>query len=212
MARRTSLIARRLASGRQTAEIAAEVRSSRRWIPDVLADLDSEDKRIKNAAIKILAAVSESDPHALYQDLDRFLGYLDSPSNIFRWNATDIVCRLAAVDEKKAIGARVLKKLCAFIDDESMVTAAHAVDNLWRVARSKPRLRKRITDELLRVPDVPREEKCRAILAGKALESLGKYADQAADRSAMVTFAKRMIKKYPDSTRKKAERFLKKFG
>ncbi len=211
---RKNLIERRLEQGRTTFEIADEVRRRLDSLPEVCEGLAYSSKRVKNAAAKILSRVSETHPERLYDKAGVFIAYLDGEETILKWNAADIVSNLARVDKRGKINRKVLEKFFVFLDDESMVTAGHAIDNLWKIARAKPRFRKDITRQLLRVKSVRRERACQEILAGKVIVSLDRFFEHVteADQKAVINFVKKQLTSEHAATKKKAEAFLRRVG
>jgi hypothetical protein len=96
------------------------------------------------------------------------------------------------------------------MSDDSMVTTANTISALGRVALNKPGLRKKITEELLRVNSLPHSAECRNIMIGKALDSFRNYIDEIKYKKEIIQFAEKHLKNRRDSTRKKATRLLKK--
>ena len=86
----------------------------------------------------------------------------------------DVVGHLASVAADGKIDQGVLDCLSASLEDESMVTAAHGVDNLSRIALAKPGLRSLALAELFRVESIPRAADCREVLLGKVADGLGR--------------------------------------
>jgi len=93
-----------------------------------------------------------------------------------------------------------------------MITAAHAIAALGTIAVHKPRCRKEITSNLLRVEKIKRNPECRNILIGHTILALTDYIDQLRDKTAVLAFAQRARKNSRNATKKKAEKFLKQFS
>ena len=96
-----------------------------------------------------------------------------------------------------------------------MVAAANTITALGKVALNKPKLRKRITDELIKVDTLPHTDECRNILAGQALLAIGNYIDEVKDKTEYKTsylavgkFAEKHLKNRRNATKKKAQKFL----
>jgi hypothetical protein len=90
-----------------------------------------------------------------------------------------------------------------------MVTAANSISALGKVALNKPRLRKKITEELIKVDTLPYTPECWNILAGKALDAFGIYIDKMKYNNDIIQFAEKHLKNRRNATRKKAEKMLK---
>ena len=147
----------------------------------IKAELQCEDTKIRNVAVKTLSHLAGHRPQWLLGELDSFLGLLTSEENIWKWAAMDVAGHLAGVDEERKIGDAVIKVLIAALEDESMVTAAHGVDNLVRIARVRPNFHSQALAELFRVESIPRRA------AGRLLPSLS-----AVNHAAALTFLNRL--------------------
>ena len=76
-------------------------------------------------------------------------------------------------------------------------------------------MRKKITEELVKVDTLPHSIECRSILTGKALDAFGNYIDEIKDKPARMTwsggkeikkFAEKHLNNKRNATRKKAEK------
>jgi len=177
-----------------------------------LSDIHSTDTKVKYKALKNLKVMSENYPLKLYFEIDFFIKLLKHDTNIFRWNAMDIIANLSLVDSKNKVDG-IFNEFFGFLDSGVLVTSAHVVDNSWKIANAKPKLCSDITNELLRVTRVklPTKE-CRNILVGKTIDSFGNYVDNVGDgdRGRMIGFVREHRDNSRNATRAKAEKFLKK--
>jgi hypothetical protein len=195
--------------GNKAAERVAELAvNNRSVLKQVLEGTKSENKRIKNAAAKCLREVSRITPKKLYPEFDFFIKLIDDGDTILKWNAIEVVSNLAEVDTDSKFNGKILNKYFALLSDESMVTAANTITALGRVARNKPRLRKKITQELVKVDTLPHSAECRNILAGHALLAFGNYINEVRDDKEIKLFAEKHLKNRRNATRKKAENIL----
>jgi len=178
----------------------------------LLEGVSSVDTKVKYKSLKSLKIISEKNPKKLYSEIDFFIKLLKHENNIFRWNAMDIISNLAPVDSKNKI-TKIFKEFYGFLDSGNLVTAAHVVDNSWKIADAKPKLCSKITNELLMVTKVllPTKE-CRNILIGKAINSFSQYIDkvETKDRKKIIEFVKKHKNNSRNATKAKAEKFLKK--
>jgi hypothetical protein len=194
-------------------DVAKTVIENRSLLNQVFEGVMSTNKRVKNAAAKTLKIVSEIDPSMLYPRLSFFVKMIDGDDTILQWICMDIVGNLSFVDKENRINRKVLNRYLSLLSDETLVTAAHSVDNLWKIAINKPRYQKDITAKLLEAESVERKPDCRGILAGKVILAFTEYFNlmKKKDRAALISFAERQLKSTWKPTRKKAETFLKKF-
>ncbi|UCF09178.1 MAG: hypothetical protein JSW28_05750 [Thermoplasmata archaeon] len=190
-------------------DLATEVVSNLDMLPSIIKGISSEKPEVRFGCAKILRTVSRERPDALYPDMHFFIDLLDSDNNIIRWNAMDVVANLTRVDSEKKF-EDVFHRYYALLEDESMVTAAHVVDNSGKIAMAKPHLALKITRELLKVEEISRNSECVNILSGKAILAFEEYFELIENKKEVMAFAKRQLKSTRPATRKKAEKFVKK--
>jgi hypothetical protein len=174
--------------------------------------VNSADKRAKNAAAKVLQLMSAEFPVRLYPRFDFFTGLLEGKDNILRWIAADVIGNLVAVDTENRVDDRLLARFVRLLADEVMITAAHSVENLGKIALHKPQLRQPITAALLKADSVSRHPECHNILAGKRIDAMARYVHLVEDAAPIVAFVRSQTNNSRNATRKKAEGFLKKFA
>jgi len=179
---------------------------------EIFDGISSSNPKLKFKSAKILTFISKKDPQTLYPKIDFFINLLDSENNILKWNAIDIIANLVSVDVDKRFD-KIFGKFYGLLQEGSLITAAHVVDNSGKIAVAKPNLESKITNELLKVEKIqlPTEE-CRNILAGKTILSFYQYYEQAQNKGEIISFVKRQLSSSRRATRAKAERFLKKYS
>jgi len=180
-------------------------------LAEVFQAVKSSDKRTKNAAAKVLQLISREMPGRLYPRLAFFAELLEGDDNILKWIATDVIGNLAGVDAENRVDDRLVATFLRLLSDNVMITAAHAVDNLGRIALSKPQHRERITGALLRPDAVERQAECHNILAGRKIDAFARYCHLLDDLEPILDFVRRHLRNSRNATRNRAARFLKKF-
>ncbi|MGZ7095132.1 MAG: hypothetical protein ACXVHU_01545 [Methanobacterium sp.] len=175
----------------------------------ILDGVYSDITRVKFRSAKILKIISGKNPELLYPYIDFFIELLDSENKIITGNAMDIIANLSAVDSEKKID-RIFDKYYGFINDESMVTAAHVVDNSWKIAKSKPEYKEKVTNSLLELENIPRDAECKNILLGKAILSFDKYFTEIENKKEVTDLVKKQLKNPRNATKVKALKFLRK--
>jgi hypothetical protein len=183
--------------------------------PEVLADIfegiSSRNKRVKNRCARVLQLASRKYPEKLYSRMDLFIDLLDGEDTILKWVALDVIANLTPVDSKNRFD-EILERYYGYLSDESMITAAHVVDNSATIARSKAHFRAGIIDKLLGVEEAPYSEECRNILAGKVIVALESIFDLVEDKEKVLLFVASQRNNSRNATKAKAERFLRKHG
>ena len=175
-----------------------------------LADLSSDDPKVKYCCAKNLIAIAKEDPARLYPHIDTFVKLLDGQNNVLKWTAIIIIGKLARVDKEKKVD-RLIGKLAGFLNAGKLITANNTTMALAGIAVAKPQYQKQITRELLKVENYDYDTmECRNIAIGKVIEAIGSYSGQLKDKKAVIEFALRQTKNTRNATKKKAEQFLKK--
>ena len=193
-------------------ELARAVAANASLPPAVVREVSSSKAGVRYRAIKVLKLVSEGEPEVLRRHVAFFEGLLDSPNNVLKWNAIDILANLAAVDSGKRF-AGLFQKFYGLLDEGSLITSAHVIESSAKIVGARPALEDRITRELLRVEKIPLPtEECRNILRGKLISAFGQYGGRSRNRELMLTFAEGLLACTRPATRKKAEKFLKKLA
>lgn len=191
-------------------EVAQTVIEDPPLISVVFEGLTSPTPRIKFRSAKILKIISAKEPELLYPQWDSFIDLLDNDNSIILWNVLDVIANLTAVDVERKFDV-IFEKYYQFLEEGSMVTAAHVVDNSAQIAINRPDLQDKITKKLLQVYETPLGVECRDILSGKALMAFGNYFDAIKNREEVLSFAQKQLNSKRNATRVKAEKFLKKF-
>lgn len=189
-------------------DLAEEVKINLDLLPEIFKGVSSTNPRMKFGCAKILKIISEEKPEELYFKMDFFIDLLDIDNNIIKWNVIDVIGNLTRVDKDNKF-ENVFKKFYGLLPDESMVSAAHVIDNSGKIAIAKPHLTQKITFELLNIENIPRNQECKDILMGKAIQAFGKYFDQIDNKNDVVSFVERQLNNTRNATKIKAEKFLK---
>jgi hypothetical protein len=177
-----------------------------------LADISSNDPKVKYCCAKNLIAVAKENPARLYPHIDTFVKLLDGENNVLKWTAIIVIGNLARVDKEKKVDG-LISRLVGFLNAGKLITANNATVALAGIAVAKPKYQKQITEELLKVEHYDYDtDECRNIAIGKAIEAIGSYSNQLKDKKAVFEFAQRQTKNTRNATKKKAEQFLKKLS
>lgn len=192
-------------------QIAKTVVENTSLVSYIFDGISSPNPRVRFKCAKILRMISEKNPETLYPHFDFFKGLLDSENNIIKWNAMDVIANLATVDSKNRFN-KIFGKFYGFLNEGSLITAAHVVDNSGKIVKAKPNLQSRITKELLKVEKIPLPtEECRNIIKGRTILAFSQYFEKAKNKDIMISFVKSQLNSTRNATRKRAGKFLKKF-
>lgn len=192
-------------------DIAEKVMCNPNMVQELLSGISSASARKRFGSAKVLRIISERKPQLLYLQMDFFVNLLDSDNAILKWNALDIIANLTTADSDDKFDSMLFRKYCSFLHEGNLITAAHVVENLGKIAQIKPQFQNEITKHLLNVKDVPLPtEECRNILIGKTINAFNYYYGQITNKEEVISFVKKHLKNPRNATKVKAERFLKK--
>jgi hypothetical protein len=186
------------------------------WTPEqidaLFEGLASPTPRLRYGAAKALKMVSEQAPDLLYPRWDPLLCLLENDNAFLRWGSTQILGNLAAVDREDRLDP-VLDRFLAPISGPEMIGAANAIAAAANIALAKPHLAERIVKEILKVERASyRTPECRHVAIGHAITSVDKFMDHVGKRRPVLAFVTRQLDNPRPATRKKAEKFLKRWA
>lgn len=167
--------------------------------------------KIHFAAAKTLLLLSEQIPELIYPHFDFYCLMMNDRNKILKWIGIDITANLASVDYKKHISEETLHKLFRLLKDSSMITAGHAIDGLQKIAVVKPDFTDIIVEELLAANHIKRNPECMNITTGHLIDAFSKIFEQSVNKKDIIELVLLALKNRRSGTRKKAERFLKKY-
>jgi hypothetical protein len=196
-------------------ELFLKVKEDFSLLPEVVKGASSSKAAIRYSCAKVLMDLSEEYPEKLYPHIDSFIRMLDSKYRILTWNAMTIIANLAKVDVEGKLDS-IFSKYFGFLNDQYMVTVANAVGNSGKIALAKPYLIERITDELLKVEDIPitphLTEECKRVIAEKTIETFSQFFDKIENKERVISFVKRHLNSQRKILKEQAEIFLKAHG
>jgi hypothetical protein len=147
-------------------------------------------------------------PDLLYPHFDSLARILRHSNSILRWNAMIALGNLAGMDSGGKID-RILTDYLSPIAVPHLIDAATAIHGAAAIARSKPRLAPAIAKAILQVEEgIYATRECRNVAIGHAIEALHGMSDQ----DGVVEFVTSQLRNPGQATRRKAERFVRKFG
>ena len=186
------------------------------WTPEqidtLFEGLASRTPRLRYGAAKALKMVSEQSPDLLYPRWDPLVSLLENDNAFLRWGSTQILGNLAVVDREDRFEP-VLDRFLAPISGQEMIGAANAIAAAASIVLAKPHLADRIVKEILKVERAAyHTPECRNVAIGHAIKSFDKFLDHVSKRRPVLAFVKRQLDNPRPATRKKAEKFLKRWA
>ncbi|NIM60020.1 MAG: hypothetical protein GTO16_13930 [Candidatus Aminicenantes bacterium] len=191
--------------------LAKKVIKNPRSLPDIMEGFLSDAANIRFKSAKILVLISKEKSELLLPYFNFFAGHLGNKNTILKWNAMDVISNLAPADSEKKFD-KLFKKFYSMLYEGSLITAAHVVEGSAIIANTKPYLEEKITQEILKIGKIPLpSEECRNILKGHAIKAFDQYFDQSRSKDKIIDFVRKELNNTRNATRKKAEKFLKKW-
>lgn len=181
------------------------------FITELLPNLSGSDKALKNSLIKTFAAISKKSPSSLYPHFMQFSDLMLETDKLLQWNAIDIVANMAVVDEMDYFDQSLIQRFLNLLYDDSMITATHSVDNLWKIAKSKKWTQSIIAEHLVRIDKTKRRPECANILTGKAIQAFSRILPEIKEKSKIIGFVERNLSNPRPATAKKAELFINRY-
>lgn len=192
--------------------IAMKVIKNPKLLLEVLSGFLSAVADIKFKSAKVLVLISKEKPELLYPYFYFFAKQLVNKNNILKWNAIDVIASLTVVDTENKFD-KLYKKFYGMLYEGNLITANHVIAGSTVIVTSKPYLEDKITKEILHAKAIPLPtEECRNILKGNAIKTFERYFYQIKRKDEIIDFVRKEVNNTRNAMKKKAKRFLKKFG
>ena len=190
--------------------IAKRIITDQKLLEEAIAGITSDKPQIKYKSGKVLMKVSEDAPEVIYHEWERFITLLNNDNTFMRTIGVTIISNLALIDDKKKFDKK-FNKIYSLLNDESMITTATLVGRSGVIAKAKPELQTRITNKLLGIDGTQHTSECKNIIKGKAILAFNEYYEIAKNKKKILDFVRNELGNTRTATRKKAEKFLRKW-
>ncbi len=181
-------------------------------IAQLFENLNAPSAAVKYGSAKILRQISEERPAELYPRFDDFVHLFEGNNTILRWGATRILGNLAAVDSDERLG-RMLDRFCAPVSGHELIGAANVIVAAGQIAQAKPQLADRVAAQIIKVERATyATPECRNVAIGHAIKSLDGFFPHVRNRKRVLDFVARQLENPRQATRRKAERFMKRWA
>jgi hypothetical protein len=156
--------------------------------------------------------MSEQEPDLLYPRFDFFARLMEGEARVLRWNSSRILGNLACADCEGKI-EKLLDRYLAPITGGEMIAAANTMQGAAGIACAQPHLAGRIAQAILKVSRAQyATSECRNIAAGHAIQSLDRFFEHVRNKKPVLAFVESELSNPRPATRKKAEKFCKKWA
>jgi len=181
-------------------------------LPILFEGLNADKASIKYGCEKTLRLISEREPQLLYPNFNLFVRLLDSENNFLKWGSIIIIANLATVDSENKF-EKIFDKYFAPIPGPELIPAGNVIGNSYKIALAKPELSERIAKVILKVEKAKYQtDECKNVAFGHTINSFTQFYGQIKNKEPVDKFIKKQLKNTRNATRKKAERFLKKWS
>jgi hypothetical protein len=195
-----------------TAEsISKRVPKDKKLLVEVMEGLHSDNPKIKYKCGKALMILSKENPKVIYPKWDGFVMLLKSDNTFIKSIGITIIANLTRVDTKNKFD-KIFNRYYELLDDDSMITASNIAGLSGVIAQAKPKLQIKITNRLMSVDKTHHSLECKNIIKGKVILSFDEYFEETKNKKKILGFVKGELKNSRPATKKKAEKFVKKWN
>jgi hypothetical protein len=180
-------------------------------LAELLEGILSKKETIRYNSFKVLLLISEEHPELLCHKWDFLVGLLESDNTSHKYIAIYIIANLTRLDKENNFD-KIFDKYYNLLNDKSIIPAGHVAGNSGKIARVRPELQAKITDELLSIDETRHEPERRELIKSYAIESFSEYFEEAKNKREIIEFVKKQLNSKSPRTRKKAKEFLEKWG
>lgn len=191
--------------------MAKEALKDEKILSELMGNLKTRNETVRYNSSKVLNLLSEKNPEVLYPKWDYFVELLITGHTYWKLSVIPLLANLARIDAKNKF-EEIFEKFFGLLNDRSMIPAVWIAANSGKIAKAKPGLQTRITDELLNVDQTHHDPERRDLIKAGAIESFAEYFGESKDQKKILEFVKKQLECKSPKTRKLAKEFLIKWG
>jgi hypothetical protein len=191
--------------------MAKEALKDEKKLSELLDNLKTKNETVRYNSSKVLNLLSEKNPEVLYPKWDYFVELLSTDYTYWKLSVIPIIANLVRIDLENKFEA-IYEKFFGLLNDRSVIPAAWIAANSGKIAKAKPRLQARVTNELLSIDRTHHDPERKDLIKAGAIESFAEYYEEAADKKKILEFVKKQLECKSPKTRKIAKEFLEKWS
>jgi hypothetical protein len=191
--------------------MAKEALKDEKKLSELLDNLKTKNETVRYNSSKVLNLLSEKNPEVLYPKWDYFVELLRADHTYWKLSVIPIIANLVRIDLENKFEA-IYEKFFGLLNDRSVIPAAWIAANSGKIAKAKPRLQARVTNELLSIDRTHHDPERKDLIKAGAIESFAEYYEEAADKKKILEFVKKQLECKSPKTRKIAKEFLEKWS
>jgi hypothetical protein len=190
--------------------IAKKIIRNKKLLADLLECTSSEKASVKYRSFKVLTLLSKKKSEMLYKEWDFFVKLLYNDNTFLRAIGVRIIANLTRVDTENKFEI-ILDKYFNLLNDKSMINAANVAEYFGIIAKEKPHLQSKIINKIFDIDKTNHSSECKNIIKGKAILTFYEHFNDFKDKEKIIKFVKNELNNSRQPTRKKAEKFIKKY-
>jgi hypothetical protein len=191
--------------------LAKRIVKDKKLLDEVINGTTTDKSQIKYKCGKALMILSKENPKIIYPKWDEFVKLLKSENTFMKSIGITIIANLTRVDTKNKFD-KIFNRYYGLLDDDSMITASNIAGLSGVIAQAKPKLQTKITNRLMNIDKTDHSLECRNIIKGKVILSFDEYFEETKNKKKIMEFVKGELKNSRPATKKKAEKFVKKWA
>ena len=169
--------------------------------------MGEQEYNTNGTAIKF---ISEENPKLLYSNWDFFHNLLKSNNNYLKMHALYIIANLCTVDKEGKFDL-MFEDFYDLLDCDSLMIANHTALVLGKIAKTKPKMREKISEQLLNIESTHWEPKRKDLIKSYIIKAFREYFKLSKNQGEIYEFVSNQLNTGSPSTNKEAADFLKKF-
>ena len=177
----------------------------------ILEGLLAKDDTYRYNCFKVLQRIGESQPSLLYTQWSYFADLLGSENAYHRAAGVRILANLVAADTENRFEA-LFGRYFGLLDDGKLMVARYVAQNACRIARARPDLRARITEQLLAIHQAHHTQSRKDLIASDIIGFLAEFFEESDNQEAILVFVSAQLNCSSPKTRKAAGSFLRHYG
>ncbi|UCG68971.1 MAG: hypothetical protein JSV09_14470 [Thermoplasmata archaeon] len=158
---------------------------------------------------KVLLMLAEQHPKSLDPYWEFLEELLESKNDYQRYIAIQILANLSNSDYEHRF-ENLFDKYYDILSGKKTMVARQIVLCSGKIALAKPHLQSKITEKLFNIDKLHRGKQME-LLKGDALEAFDEFYEEAGNKEEIIEFAKNQLNSKSTKTKKRAEKFLKKW-
>ena len=189
-------------------DIALQAMQDDNILLEIINNLKVKQETIRYNSYKVLMKITEMNTERLYPYWDYFVEQIKGENTYWKCSGIHLITNLTKVDVAQKF-ERIFDQFYALLDDKSMIPAAYVAGVSGKIAKAKPHLQKKITEQLLNIENTHFAPDRRDLIKAGAIESFNEYFDEIENKQEIMDFVRGLQKCASPKTEKLAKEFVR---